>query len=243
MDKQAEITFFDRFGHDHGDYDVLGALAYKRLGIQFARRINPQRGEACVDLGCGTGAFTRQLKSFGLKLTGIDISPKLIEIATAQSEGEQYRVGDIMSTELPDGSFDIIVFSGILHHFPTEELRLTALMEGYRLLRKGGRVFGYDPNLHSPSMWLYRHPKSPFYSSKGKTENEILISSDQLRHEFSKAGFHHVQVEGLSGITFRFIEGSVVRLLLPIYNIYEVLMMLTPAEKALGTFLISSAVK
>jgi SAM-dependent methyltransferase len=243
MDKQAEIAFFNQFGQNHGDYDVLGTLAYKRLSSQFARHIAPQMGEVCVDLGCGTGAFTRRLKPFGLKLTGIDISPKLIEIASAQSEGEQYQVGDVMNTGLPDGSFDILVYSGILHHFPTEELRLATLTEGYRLLRKGGRVFGYDPNLHSPSMWLYRHPRSPFYSSIGKTENEVLFSGGQLRHEFSKAGFHDIQIEGLSGTTFRFIESSFARLLLPIYNTYEIMMMLTPLQKVFGTFLISSAVK
>jgi SAM-dependent methyltransferase len=221
----------------------LGEMAYRRICSRFVRRINPKPEERCVDFGCGSGAFTRRLRPLGLKLLGIDISPNLIELANAHKEGESYRVGDVMSTGIPDDSFDIVVYSGILHHFPTTEIRLDVLKEGHRLLRPGGRVFGYDPNLCSPSMWLYRHPSSPFYSSEGKTDNEVLFSSGQLRRELSLAGFREVQVDGLSGTTYRFVESAQARMLLPVYNLYEIAMMLTPLQKAFGTFLISSGVK
>ena len=164
-------------------------MAYRRLCSRFVHRVNPKPEERCVDFGCGSGAFTRRFRPLGLELLGIDISPSLIELANAHSEGESYRVGDVMRTGLPDSSFDIVVYSGILHHFPTMEIRLGALKEGSRLLRPGGRVFGYDPNLCSPSMWLYRHPSFPFYSSEGKTDNEVLFSKANCAANYPWRGF------------------------------------------------------
>src|SRR2546422_791786 len=69
MNKKIESSFFDEFESKYGDYDVLGELAYSRLLKKFQETIAPRAGERCIDLGCGTGAFTRRLNKFGLQLT------------------------------------------------------------------------------------------------------------------------------------------------------------------------------
>src|SRR5258708_738683 len=112
-----EVEFFDRFAKEHGDYDVLSDGAYKRLIDLFTRRVRPGRGERCIDLGCGTGAFTKHLAHLGLDCTGMDISPASIERAKLAASGARFVTGDITRTELADASFDIIVYSGVLHHF------------------------------------------------------------------------------------------------------------------------------
>jgi SAM-dependent methyltransferase len=242
MDLDKEVEFFDRFEATHEDYDVLGPLAYSRLLGMFARMVRSRPGQSCIDLGCGSGAFTKRLDPFGLKVTGMDISPRLIARANADKPiQQQYLVGDIMATGLPDRSFDIIVYSGVLHHFPTAEDRLRVLREGRRLLRPGGHLFAYDPYAFSPSMFLYRDPRSPFYSSLGKTENEVLLSKAVLGSELEQAGFSEVALRPLGGVTFRFVEGPLARRLLPLYNVYEWLLMVTGLERIFGTFLISHA--
>jgi hypothetical protein len=92
-------------------------------------------------------------------------------------------------------------------------------------------------------MWLYRSPRSPLFSSLGKTENEVLLSRKALLSELEQAGFIDITVQGLSGITFRFVESKLARAMLPVYNLYELLMMLSPFQRTLGTFLISCAFK
>ena len=243
MDKQIESDFFDEFESKYGDYDVLGEMAYRRLLDRFENLVQPKKGERCADLGCGTGAFTRRLNCFQLSLTGVDISSKCVALANEKAAGETYKTGDLMNLEFESESTDIIVYSGVLHHITQRDERLRALAEGLRILKPGGRLFAYDPNKASPSMWLYRSPQSPLYSQEGKTENEVLLSRQDLMDELKSAGFANIGVQGLSGTTFRFVESKAARFILPLYNTYEVLMMLSPFERALGTFLISSASK
>ena len=243
MNKELESEFFDAFESKYGDYDVLGELAYRRLLDQFQKRIRPRKEEHCVDLGCGTGAFTRRLRAFDLRLTGVDISSKCVSLANEKAEGETYCVGDLMNLDFEKESADIIMYSGVLHHITQRDDRVRALQEGLRILKPKGRLFAYDPNKHSPSMWLYRNPQSPLYSEGGKTENEVLLSRQDLLEELTAAGFTNIDVLGLSGTTFRFVESKAARAILPLYNAYEILMMLSPFQRKFGTFLVSSASK
>lgn len=244
MKAELEIEFFDSFASAHGEYDVLGNQAYQKLLRIFHEHVPMQPGERAADLGCGSGAFTRRLaETVPADVLGVDLSPGLIASAQKRAKRERYLVGDILATELPEQTFSAVVYSGVLHHFPSQESRIRVLTEGYRLLRPGGRVFAFDPSAHSPSMWLYRDPASPFCSRKGKTPNETLLRREQLLMEAKKAGFEQVQVFGICGMTFRYVESPVARLLLPLYNLYELLLAATPWEKKLGTFLVMVGAK
>ncbi len=243
MKPEAEVKFFDGFVEEHGEYDVLGEGAYRRLLSRFEKLCKPRPGEKCADCGCGSGAFTRRLLKFDLDLIGIDISPASIRAAQAQATRETYIVGDITELAMPDQTLDIVVFSGVLHHFPEPRLRSRILSEAFRILRPGGRVFAFDPSAHSPSMWLYRSPASPLSSQAGKTENEVLLSRAQLGSELQQAGFEAISVCGTGGITYRYVEGRVARLFLPFYNLYENLLGMSALERRFGTFLISFGIK
>jgi hypothetical protein len=58
-----------------------------------------------------------------------------------------------------------------------------------------------------------------------------------------EAGFSPVSIRGASGISFRYVEDHFARLLLPLYNLYEEIVRLSPFENRLGTFLVSLAIK
>jgi SAM-dependent methyltransferase len=243
MDIQKEVDFFDRFGAEHGDYDVLADSTYARILSMMRTRLNPQAGMSCIDLGCGTGAFTRRLGAFDLALTGVDISPGLIARGRERG-GATFIVGDICDSPAEAASFDFAVMSGVLHHLPTEDVRLRSLREAYRLLKPGGQFFSYDPNAWSPSMFLYRDPRSPFYSPDGKTDNEVLLTRGEISNNLRAAGFDGIRVTGLSGIAYTFVEGRRARQLLPFYNhVYENLMRLPLLQDVMGTFLIATATK
>ena len=243
MDIEKEIRFFDRFESEHGEYDVLAESSYDRILGTFAGALRPRPGMTCVDLGCGTGAFTRRLRRFNLIVTGVDISPLSIERARALG-GAAYVVGDICDCPLPADSYDFVVMSGVLHHLPDPGTRVRSLREGFRLLKPGGRFASYDPNATSPSMFLYRDPRSLLYSADGKTENEVLLSRDEIASNLAAAGFVEIRATGLSGIAYRYVEGRIARRLLPLYNwIYEPLIRWSPFEKVLGTFVVAHARK
>lgn len=243
QDRPGEAEFFDRFEAEYGDYDVLDEAAYRRIIDRLQRALPLRAGMTCIDLGCGTGAFTKRLQTLQLALTGVDISPRSIERAQRQG-GAEYLVGDICDVQRPSNSYDVAVMSGVLHHFPDPGPRGRSLREARRLLKPGGRFFSYDPNGFSPSMFLYRDPRSPLFVPEGKTHNEVLLTQAQLVRELEEAGFTQVEVVGLSGISYRFVEGRLARAMLPLYNgLYERFMRLPFLERRFGTFLIATATK
>ena len=241
-DIDKEISFFDRFELEHGDYDVLAEESYERILKAMFSGVQLRPGMTCVDLGCGTGAFTRRMRKLDLDLTGVDISSRSIDRAKAIGGGPEYAVGDVCNCPLPSSSFDFVTMSGVLHHLTTQAARVQGLREALRLLKPGGRFLSYDPNAASPSMFLYRDPRSPLYSPIGKTENEVLLSRRQITSDLIAAGFSDVRANGLSGIAYRYVEGRLARKLLPLYNhLYEPLIRWSTLQRILGTFIVATA--
>lgn len=97
-----------------------------------------------LDIGCGTGRTTFGLYEEGYRnITGLDLSPKMIEGARGISESREidleFIVGDATSLPYEDESFTNIVFSfnGFMQ-IPSKELREKALQEIKRVLKRGG---------------------------------------------------------------------------------------------------------
>lgn len=241
-----EMEFFAKFVAEHGNYDPMSEVANERILNRFQQDVRPQPEEKVLDMGCGTGAFTRRLAAFGLTLSGIDFCKEMIDFANRHFREATLQVADIRSSGLPAQSFDIVIYSGVLHHFPAESDRVAALKEGFRVLKPGGRLFAYEPNAISPSMWLYRSPGSPvsrFFKDRGQTADEILLSKKQLAVELTKAGFGEITIRGLSGMSLRETVTPISKIIRPFYNLYEGIVHWSPFEKQLGTFLTSFAVK
>lgn len=239
QNKEAEKVFFNAFATDQA-YDVFDSRGYQRLVREFVELVNPAKGESLLDVGCGTGAFIEQLKSMRLSVTGIDLSSNSISMALAASPWGSWTVGDAENLPFADNAFDILTFSGILHHLPDLE---NILKESRRVLKTGGRIFGYDPNGRNPAMWLYRSPMSPFHSRVGVTVNERLLLAEEVEKGLADAGFTDVACNAISGVRFKYVKSGLVKRLLGIYNLMDACLDSTPLRGRFGAFLISYARK
>ncbi|MFA6088463.1 MAG: class I SAM-dependent methyltransferase [Candidatus Woesearchaeota archaeon] len=238
QNKKKEAIFFDKFSNQ--DYDVFTKKGYVQIINQFRNQVKPKKGEILVDFGCGTGAFTKHLLSYGVKIIGIDLSKGCINYAKKHVKGIKFETGDIEKTRFKDNSVDIIVFSGVLHHF--DDFSKT-IQEAYRILKKGGRIFAYDPNKKNPVMWLYRDKHSPIHSKTGRTDNERLLTKREIVKVLNRFGYEEIKVYGISKVTYSYVESKLGRIfLLPLYNAFESLF---PSflSKKYGSFLISVAKK
>ena len=94
--------------------------------------------------------------------------------------------GDAENLPFANESFDGVLLSGLVHHFP-DPRRLA--VEVRRVLKPGGRFVAFDPNRMNPFMWLYRDRASPFYSPVGVTENERPILACAGRRSLPQRGF------------------------------------------------------
>jgi ubiquinone/menaquinone biosynthesis C-methylase UbiE len=106
----------------------------------------PLAGRRVLDVGCGDGAFVRELAAAGAVPTGLECSIAQLGLCReAQPVGpESYVSGVGESLPFADDSFDATVFRASLHHVP-EGLMSRALREARRVTRPGGEVFVFEP--------------------------------------------------------------------------------------------------
>lgn len=215
QDKRAEQYFFSHFPGD--DYDVFTDSGYRRILSFLNKEISVKADDKVLDLGCGSGAFTRYLRGLSAKVFALDISWDLMRKSSAKYEN-RFVAADIEKLPFLDNSIDIVVFSGVLHHFQSLS---GPVGEAYRVLKEGGRCFAYDPNNDNPVMWVFRNKKSPFYLSRGVTPNERLLAAGQIKPVFLDAGFSCVRVFAISGISYRYVYSRLGRLFMPAYNFLD----------------------
>lgn len=107
-----------------------------------------------LDVGCGQGIDLCEFGLAGARVTGIDLTPRHVELARghAREAGVEAALiqGDAEQLPFGDASFDRVTSNGVLHHTPHIE---TALREIRRVLRPHGRATIIVYNRRS---WHYR---------------------------------------------------------------------------------------
>ncbi|MFI7611326.1 methyltransferase domain-containing protein [Nonomuraea terrae] len=122
--------------------------ARRAVFTRLAAAVRPRAGDRILDVGCGTGYLSRILSPVvgpAGQVTGIDPSPAMIQYAAARARGNcAYVLGGAQTLPFPDGSFDALTATLVVHHIPAED-RPEALGEMYRVLRPGGRLLVAEP--------------------------------------------------------------------------------------------------
>jgi SAM-dependent methyltransferase len=80
---------------------------------------------SALEIGCGTGAFARQLAERCLRVIGIDLSAEMIRVARSRSsriKNLELELADAMSWSFPESHFDFICSIATLHHLEQREL-------------------------------------------------------------------------------------------------------------------------
>ena len=110
----------------------------KRELMPAATRVKRQgRAPIILDLGCGTGELAPGFLRAGYSYIGIDIEPERIEYARKTFRKGKFHVMDATDLRYPDGYFDQILITGVLHHLSDEEVR-RIVAEMKRVLRPEG---------------------------------------------------------------------------------------------------------
>jgi 2-polyprenyl-3-methyl-5-hydroxy-6-metoxy-1,4-benzoquinol methylase len=128
-----------------------GARRAHRRGALVAAAAGLRPGVRALELGCGTGLFTKMFVDVGAEVTANDISPELIEIAKRNVPLAHFVCARF--EEMPSGeTYDAIVGSSVLHHLDLDP----ALAKCYELLKPGGKMAFAEPNMLNPQVFAER---------------------------------------------------------------------------------------
>ena len=143
---------------------------------------------AALDAACGTGRHSAYLTSVGHRVTGIDSTPEMLEVAAAKVPGARFETGDLTAIPLPDEAMDTAVCTLALTHCadlgpPIRELA--------RVVRPGGHVVISD--VHPVMVMLGGHGRYRVdQAERGFVRNNVHLASDYLT-AFQDAGLDIVR--------------------------------------------------
>jgi len=106
-----------------------------------------QPGEKVLDVGCGTGTLAIAASQAAGEVHGIDPSPEMIELAEKKAarggRNVRFQAGVIEALPYPDGEFDLVLSTLMLHHLP-DDVKRKGFTEVLRVLKPGGRFLAVD---------------------------------------------------------------------------------------------------
>jgi len=157
--------------------------------IKFAG-LNPNN--QILEVGCGMGKFTFPLLRKGLKITGLDLSPFLLQ-KLLEYNNNTFPINLIASDilEIPeeyDEKFDAVIGFFTLHHFHHQETYFQAMS---RVLKPGGSIIFIEPNAFNPLYYfqIFFTPGMSWKGDKGVAD---------MRHSVFKRAANYAQLKKLS---------------------------------------------
>lgn len=130
-----------------------------------------------LDIGCGNGYVLLSLKHKGCEVFGIEANRNAVEICS--NSGLNVFHGTLEEAHYPDQFFDVVIMSQVIEHLQSPK---KTLKEIYRILKPGGRIYIYCPNVESylstlfVKYWHGWHIPFHFY---GFTEKTIRRLADE----------------------------------------------------------------
>lgn len=137
-DDGARYVVIRPSGHTYArtDFRSIRWIA-EALGVPEGELTKRLQGKAVLDLGCASGRFVRDLRRRGIRAYGIDI----LLTPEQRRRPDVFIEGDLLDTQLEEKQFDVLMNSHSTGGLYDEtENALRGLVEGKRLLSKGGRL-------------------------------------------------------------------------------------------------------
>ena len=182
--------YFDRIADRYDEWYRTKTGSYvDRIEKWLVFSMLRSKSGKALDLGCGTGNYTLELKKRGFDVVGLDASEGMLEVA--RKKGLKCIKGDAYSLPFPEGSFDLVL-SVTMFEFLHEPEK--AVAEINRVLKPGGEVL--IATMNGRSAWfLFKRLKSLFVETAYRYAR--FYTPAELEGLLRNAGFVEVESAGV----------------------------------------------
>jgi len=190
--QRRELDFYEKFARQVEKYDVSFApvLGHERrpwnpvwFMYEKAQELYDGGARTLLDIGCGTGSATIPLARIGYQVTGIDISPASVQLATdaairhGLSDRTTIQIGVAERLDFPNETFDIVTGFDVLHHVEIEP----TVAECLRVLKTGGTAI-FKEWMQVPVLDRFRQlpPLRWFFPTGSSLKREVTQDERKL---------------------------------------------------------------
>ncbi len=137
---KATVATFDKYAEQYQD-KFMDYPAYTKTYARFASLLTEQH-RTLLDVGCGPGNISRYLLAQHphLKIHGVDLSPRMVELAAKNNPNHSFAVLDTRDIGQLEQTFDVIICGFCLPYLEPAEAK-TCLETVYRLLNPNGLLY------------------------------------------------------------------------------------------------------
>ncbi|MEK6283114.1 MAG: class I SAM-dependent methyltransferase [Acidobacteriota bacterium] len=185
------------------------------LWLEALRSSMPLGLGRVLDLGCGTGRFTRGLaETFGCPVVGVEPSAAMLKVAISRGEGNvEWKQGSAENIPLESQSVDLVYMSQVFHHLSNPQRALAEIDRvltptGYLAIRNGTRE--HNPELvwlkFFPEAWDIEEQRTPYAHEieATVTRQQFVNVSHQTIHQLFASSyteyFEKISRRGLSAL-------------------------------------------
>lgn len=158
---EREAFFHDAWAASTSTGNVLVRECFEAptaMENQFTlKRMGNLRGKRLLDIGAGLGESSVYFALQGARVTTVDISARMVELAVKLGQKHGVELDGIVSVaenlNVPSAAYDIVYIANTIHHVQDRD----ALFEQIsRALKPGGMFFSCDPLAYNPLINIYR---------------------------------------------------------------------------------------
>lgn len=147
--KERIVSYWEKRSGDFLEHKraELHSPMSERWLYEIKNQLPQDRNLRILDVGCGAGFFSVLLAKEGYQVTGVDLTPDMIENARILAAEEKtvcdFLVMDAENLSFADESFDVVISRNLTWTLPDVK---SAYREWVRVLKKGGVLLNFDAN-------------------------------------------------------------------------------------------------
>lgn len=147
--KERIVSYWEKRSGDFLEHKraELHSPMSERWLYEIKNQLPQDRNLRVLDVGCGAGFFSVLLAKEGYQVTGVDLTPDMIEnariLAAEEKTACDFLVMDAENLSFADESFDVVISRNLTWTLPDVK---SAYREWVRVLKKGGVLLNFDAN-------------------------------------------------------------------------------------------------